>query len=182
MADAPGGRYRSPVNLGIGQNPQYQGTDPQIMSDMVAIYNAIHNISKYFTQVGPFAATIGSSRKPWQTMAPSNFLWLPAAQAIEKGNVIYSDGASIRLGPAWDGHRNLGTGIAITAGAIGDLVQMAIGPMIVNVAGVPGGSKIWGRVNDPLMYTTEPPVPIPVGYAIAEDAILIPTWLTPFLP
>lgn len=167
--------YKSQINLGgLGEVPKTQ--DAETFADFTDVYNAIHILAQWtnalverFQHEDEQDTDNGPDKDPWESMTFKDWIWLPARQAINQGDVISSvnythqgttyngvyKGAHMisdkrTFDGTWNwftfvGKTNFLVGIALEDAAIGDLVKFGIGPAIMNVGGVKAGDRLYCR-------------------------------------
>ena len=154
----------SALDIKLGQSPHIE--NPQINSEVQEIYNALHLLSGY---MGALRQNLESAdgQNPAQSIRFRRTFWAPAVQPIAvgavvsavPGGIVNGVGASAPKGSAVDdsaasigstGNRTLfgvvqqQFFIALTAAAIGELVQVGVGPGVLALAGAKCGQTIWG--------------------------------------
>lgn len=158
------GQAGSAVNLRLGQSPTIQ--DPAYTTEFQLIYNALHLLGEYMDVLREnLESTPGQT--PSESVRFRRSYWAPAVQAITAGSVVspvaggivngvlssepkvssYTDSAP--LGASTTNRATLGVdlrefGIALTSAAIGEMVQVGIGPGITQISGALCGQLIWG--------------------------------------
>lgn len=197
------GGYRSPVDLGIGQTPQ--SSDPEVFTQLVEVYNAIHLLNQYLDQLRIVAeGGGGSGQTPEQSMPFNRFFVAPALQVITVGSPISPSSVTGENGIINGALANQFTaasptsnfcGVALTSAQIGEDVRVGIGPGVLSLAGSTTGSTIWAyssratngnKFNDAGLYLSNPGVktnangtayPMPVAMCIRDGFILFGQYL-----
>lgn len=177
------GRAGSDLNIRLGQSPDIK--DPALNSEFQQVFNALHLLSQY---MGLLRENLESA--PGQTPAESvrfrRTYWAPALQDIAVGAICSAYGTGIVNGVATNLPASTmidpvvsinSTGsrsrygliqqqhfVALTAATAGQLVNVGVGPGIIQVAGAKCGKIIWGvaaqsvnsyrQVNTVTQFTT----------------------------
>lgn len=157
------GRAGSSLNIRLGQSPDIK--EPALNSEFQLVFNALHLLSQYMDLLRE-----NLESAPGQTPAESvrfrRRFWAPALQDIAIGSVVSAYGSGIVNGVSTSappavvgdggvtigstGNRTLFTQspreffIAVTAAATGELVQVGVGPGILQVTGAKCGQLVWG--------------------------------------
>lgn len=157
------GSAGTPLNIRLGQIPDIK--DPQTQNELQLVYNALHLLSNY---LGALRANLESA--PGQTPSESvrfrRTFWAVALQDIAVGSVCSSfqqgivngvqtnnpgnsiDDSGVTLGStgsrAMFGTSQQSFYIALTAATAGQLVQVGVGPGIIQVTGAKCGQIVWG--------------------------------------
>lgn len=157
------GRAGSSLNIRLGQSPDIK--DPALNSEFQQVFNALHLLSQYMDILRE-----NLESAPGQTPAESvrfrRRFWAVALQDIAIGAVVSAYGTGIVNGVSATpppvvvgdsgvtigstGNRTMFTQtprqffIAVTAAAAGELVQVGVGPGILQVTGAKCGQLVWG--------------------------------------
>lgn len=163
MADQIG-QAGSSLNLRLGQIPST--TNPNYYAEFQQVYNALHLLGEYMDVLRENLES-NPNQIPSESVRFRRLFWAPALQDISVGAIVspvtsgivngvrssepkvvnYTDSAP--LGSSTANRAALGVnlqnfGIAVTAAAAGELVQVGIGPGITQVTGAKCGQLIWG--------------------------------------
>lgn len=176
--------YRSPVNLGLPQIPQVE--DPQMFTQLMLVYNAIHSLNAYLDSLRLALEGGDPTQKPSESMRFLRSFWIPAAGTITAGQVI-----AIRDGKAVLGadKRTIGgkvssylTGIAHSDAAEGEVVRFGVGPGVLEVSGFRAGGLVYsplvGEDKAGGMFLEEPPKAakidtIVIGHCFMDNFVMI---------
>jgi hypothetical protein len=197
------GGYRSPVDLGIGQQPQT--SDPEVFNQMVEVYNAIHLLNQYLDQLRVTAeGGGGSGQTPEQSMPFNRFFVAPALQVITAGSPVCPSSVSGDNGiinGALANQFNIASptsnfcGVALTNAQIGEDVRVGIGPGVISLAGAITGNPVWAyssrstagtKFDDAGLYLTNPgpkttangtAYPMPVAMCIRNGFVMFGQYL-----
>lgn len=185
MASSIGG-YRSPVDLGLGQQPQTQ--DPLLFNEFTEVYNAIHLLNQYLDQLRVVAeGGSGSGELPSDSMPFNRFYTATALVNITVGQpvspspvtgdngIVLGALASISIAsnnpdgtprPLANPSSNF-CGIALTSALAGDTLRVGVGPAIIQFPGILSGQLLWAyssratngnRFGDGGLYIGDPGV------------------------
>lgn len=165
--------YSSPVNIGLGQVPQT--VDPELFNELNDVYNAIHLINGYLDQLRIFAeGGTGSTSTPAQSMPFNRFFTAPALVAIVPGQVVSPSTTGTENGIVLGGLAHDFTSaepesnfsqIALTSAAIGEPVQVGVGPATLEIPGALSGNLVYAfpaldiagnKVNNGNIYLAYP--------------------------
>lgn len=158
------GTAGSTLDIKLGQSPNI--ADPQVNVEVQEIYNALHLLSSYMAVLRENLES-ADGQNPAESIRFRRTFWATALQAITIGAVVSSVpggvvngvGASAPLGSAVaDSAVTIGsTGnrtlfgvvqqqffIALTAAAPGELVQLGVGPGVLELSSAKCGQLIWG--------------------------------------
>lgn len=172
MADQIG-QAGSYLNLRLGQVPST--TNPNYFTEFQTIYNATHLLGQYMDVLRENLES-APNQTPAESVRFRRTFWSTALQVIEVGAIVswYPGGvvngirssepkvtAYLDSGPTGASTTNrtiLGVnlqsfGIAITAAAIGEPVQVGIGPGITQITGTKCGQLIWGVDSRSILST-----------------------------
>lgn len=167
------GRAGTPLDIKLGQSPNIN--DPATNVEVQQIYNALHLLSEYMAVLRENLES-ADGQTPSESIRFRRTFWAPAGQAIALGavvscfdnvvfNGVYSrdpatgdyDASSVTVGSTGNRAQFNVTprmfGIALTAGAPGELVRIGIGPGILALPAAKCGQLIWG-VDAKSIYTT----------------------------
>lgn len=158
------GQAGSILNLRLGQNPSIQ--NPRYATEFQLIYNALHLLGQYMDVLRTNLES-APGQTPSESVRFRRTFWSTALQPITLGSIVssYPGGVvnGVASGPlkststdqieeqvggtgnrrAW-GLESQMFGIALTDAAIGEPVQVGIGPGITQVTGSKSGQLIWG--------------------------------------
>lgn len=157
------GRAGSSLNIRLGQSPDIK--EPSLNYEFQQVFNSLHLLSQYMDVLRE-----NLESAPGQTPAESvrfrRKYWAPALQNIALGAVVSAYGGGIVNGVATSypatsladpaitigstgSRRRFGTVqqqfmISTSAASAGQLVQIGVGPGILQVAGAKCGQIVWG--------------------------------------
>jgi len=156
------GRAGSSLNMRLGQVPDIK--DPNLNYEMQLIYNSLHLLDQYMAVLRENLES-APGQNPSESVRFRRKLWGVAGQAITVGAVVSAHNNTIVNGVATnqplpvveDPAVTIGsTGsrrrynmipaqffIALTAANPGDLVQVGVGPGIIQVTGAKCGQLVW---------------------------------------
>lgn len=158
------GQAGSSLNLRLGLSPTLQ--DPRYATEFQLIYNALHLLGEYMDVLRENLES-SPGQTPSESVRFRRTFWAPAVQAITAGSIVspvsggiangvrstepkastYSDSAPYGMSTTNRAVLQVDLemfGVALTDAAIGELVQVGIGPGITQVAGSKCGQLIWG--------------------------------------
>lgn len=158
------GQAGSDLDLRLGQSPSIQ--DPRYATEFQLVYNALHLLGEYMDVLRENLES-NPNQTPSESVRFRRSFWAPALQDITAGSIVspyaggivngvrstepkavaYSDSAP--YGASTTNRTVLQVdlemfGVALTAAAAGELVQVGIGPGITQVTGAKCGQLIWG--------------------------------------
>lgn len=158
------GQAGSALNLRLGQVPSTQ--NPNYFTEFQLIYNALHLLGQYMDVLRDNLES-QPNQVPSESLRFRRLFWAPAAQVIVKGAIVSPAGGGIvngvlsnevrngisnEINDTIGGSGNRATwgvaqrtwGVALTDAAIGELVQVGIGPGVTQITGAKCGQLIWG--------------------------------------
>lgn len=145
------GGYRSPLDLGLGQQPQTQ--DPLLFNEFTEVYNAIHLLNQYLDQLRLVAeGGSGSGEAPSDSMPFNRFYTAIALVNITVGQPVspspLTNQNGVILG-ALANNAGIGNpssnfcGIALTSALAGQALRVGVGPAIIQFPGISSGQILW---------------------------------------
>lgn len=157
------GRAGSALNIRLGQSPDIK--DAGLNYEMQLIYNSLHLLSQYMAVLRENLES-APGQNPAQSVRFRRTFWATALQDIVVGAVVSSYGTGIVNGVAatlplpvisdpaqtvnsTGSRRRFGvvqqqSFIALTAATAGQLVEVGVGPGIIQVANSKCGQIVWG--------------------------------------
>jgi hypothetical protein len=158
------GQAGSVLNLRLGQNPSIQ--NPRYTTEFQLIYNALHLLGQYMDVLRRNLES-APGQTPSESVRFRKTYWAEALQPITLGSVVsgFAGGiingvasSDVKYSPSFQIEEQVGGtgnrrtwgieaqmfGIALTDAAIGEMVQVGIGPGITQVTGSKCGQLIWG--------------------------------------
>jgi hypothetical protein len=157
------GSAGSSLNIRLGQVPDVR--DPQARTELQLVYNALHLLSSYLDVLRENLES-APGQTPSESVRFRRTFWGVALQDITVGSVCCSFQEGIINGVATTPGLNAVTDpavtvgstgsrrrfqtsqqsfyIALTAATAGQLVQVGVGPGIIQVAGAKCGQLVWG--------------------------------------
>lgn len=146
MATKKAGKgYRSPINLRLPQTPTVE--DPQMFSEMLQVYNAIHTLNAYLDQLRLALEGGDPEQEPSESMRFLRGFWAEAAEDIDESNIVSMRNGKVRKGADKSvGFQNFFTGLSLTSAKQGEKVRFGVGPAIVKVPGFTAGQWAWAPV------------------------------------
>ncbi|MND22538.1 hypothetical protein D3C80_129190 [compost metagenome] len=154
----------TPINIKLGQIAQVR--DPELNAEYQSIYNALHILSQYLNTLR-LGLEGGEGQTPSESLTFRSTFWAEAKQAIQPGNVVSSLNGGIVKGVlssepihnlleistavgSTGSRRRFGVVIkewfiALTEAEVGELVQVGVGPGILEVTGAKSGQIVWAQ-------------------------------------
>lgn len=167
------GRAGNPLDIKLGESPNV--ADPIVNVELQQIYNALHLLGNYMSALRENLES-ADGQTPAESLRFRRTYWGTAGQAILPGSVVsgfngliyngvssrnppvaFYDDSAVTIGSTGNrtffGLSQLGFGIALTAAAPGELVQVGVGPGVLQVGSAKCGQIIWG-VDARSVFTT----------------------------
>lgn len=158
------GRAGAKLNIRLSQSPEYQ--DPRVYTDLQQMYNALHLLSQYMDVLRENLES-APGQTPSESIRFRRTFWGIAKQPISQGAIVSGSTGGLYNGVGSNEVQNPvsveiqsqlnGTGnrrtwglvniqqfIALTDGAVGELVQVGVGPGVSQITGAKCGQLVWG--------------------------------------
>ncbi len=143
MTTGSGRGYVSALDIGLSQTPQT--TNPDVFSDLLQAYNAIHVLNASQDSIVKKVFGSDSDATPDASMPCIRSIWLPAYEAIDIGNCVrfHENGTMVRKGQTTSI-----TGLALSAAVPttddpNPIIQIGFGPFVFKMDDLKAGTYVW---------------------------------------